>query len=152
MKTKVEVESTPIFKIVKRALTRKYPWIKDLYVGNEEDLSKYSNMIFLDMDIDAMEMAEQYGWTPMPWITQQDWGLGGIKPYYESAYITTMVGRDEYEESKDIQNDIENEMRRIQRSNAIPSEYQINKTFGIGQVRHHYPTQPTEPDNTTITN
>ena len=154
MKTKEEVESTPIFKIIKRAIMMKYPWIKDIYVGDEEDLNKYNSMIFLYMDIDAIQMAEQHGMTPEFWITNPSWGFFN-KPYYDSVYLTTMVNKDDYQDARDLQNEIENEMKRIQKSNAIPSEYKINKTFGLSTIKHIYPPQqeqPTEPDNTTITN
>ena len=40
MTTKEEVEKSPMFKIIKKAIMRKYPWIKDIYVGDEEDLMK----------------------------------------------------------------------------------------------------------------
>lgn len=148
MKTKEEVESSPIFKIVKKAIMRKYPWIKDLYVGDEDNITKYNSMLFLDMDIDALQMAEQYGMTPEFWITNPSWGFGN-KAYYDSVYLTTMVSKDDYQKARDLQNDIEDEMRRIQKSDAIPSEYKIDKRFGLSTIKHHYPTQP---DNTTITN
>lgn len=154
MKTKAEVEATPIFKIVKKAIMRKYPWIKNIYVGDEEGLTKYESMLFLDMDIDALQMAEEYEMTPEFWITNPSWGFRN-QPYYESVYLSTMVSKGDYQEARDLQNDIEDEMRRVQKSDAIPSEYKINKRFGIGQFKYYYPTQqeqPTEPDNTTITN
>ena len=69
MKTKEEVESSPMFKIVKKAIMRKYPWIKDIYAGDEEDLTKYSSMLFLDADIDAQQLADEKGWTLESWAT-----------------------------------------------------------------------------------
>ena len=151
MKTKVEVESSPIFKIVKKAIMRKYPWIKNLYVGDEEDLTKYNSMTFLDMDIDALQMAEQHGMTPEFWITNPSWGFRN-RPSYDSVYLTTMVSKDDYQEARDLQDEIESEMRRIQKSDVIPSEYKSNKTFGISAFKHFYPPQQEQPDNTTITN
>ena len=148
MNTKAEVESSPIFKIVKKAIMRKYPWIKDLYVGDEEDISRYNSMLFLDMDIDALQMAEQHGMTPEFWITNPSWGFRN-RPSYDSVYLTTMVNKDDYQEARDLQDEVESEMRRIQNSDAIPSEYKINKRFGVSAFKHFYPPQP---DNTTITN
>ena len=63
MNTKAEVESSPMFKIIKKAIMRKYPWIKDIYAGDEEDMRKYSSMLFLDADIDAQQLADEKGWT-----------------------------------------------------------------------------------------
>ena len=147
MKTKVEVEASPIFKIVKKAIMRKYPWIKNIYVGDEESLTKYESMLFLDMDIDALKMVEEYEMTPEFWITNPSWGFRN-QPYYESAYLSTMVSKGDYQEARDLQTDIEDEMRRVQKSDAIPSEYKINKRFGVSTFKHFYPPQQGQPEVT----
>ena len=147
MTTKAEVESSPIFKIVKKAIMRKYPWIKDLYVGDEEDISRYNSMLFLDMDIDALKMVEEYEMTPEFWITNPSWGFRN-RPSYDSVYLTTMVNKDDYQEARDLQDEVESEMRRIQNSDAIPSEYKINKRFGISTFKHFYPPQQEQPEVT----
>lgn len=147
MKTKAEVESSPIFRIVKKAIMRKYPWVKNLYVGDEEDVNKYNSMLFLDMDIDAIQMAEQYGWTPEFWVTNPSWGFQ-MKPYYDTVYISTMIGKEDYQGARDLQNEIEDEMRRIQKSDAIPSEFKIDKRFGLSTIKHYYPTQQEQPEVT----
>ena len=147
MKTKAEVEASPIFKIVKKAIMRKYPWVKNIYVGDEEDLIKYNSMLFLNMDIDAIQMSEQYGWTPEFWITNPSWGFRN-QPFYESVYLSTMMSKDDYQDVRDIQTDIEDEMRRVQKSDAIPSEYKINKRFGISTFKHFYPPQQEQPEVT----
>ena len=147
MKTKAEVEASPIFRIVKKAIMRKYPWIKNIYVGDEENLTKYQSMLFLDMDIDALQMAEEYEMTPEFWITNPSWGFRS-QPYYDSVYLSTMMSKGDYQEARDLQTDIEDEMKRVQKSDAIPSEYKINKRFGIGQFKHYYPTQQEQPEVT----
>ena len=147
MKTKEEVESSPIFKIVKKATMMKYPWIKDMYMGDEETLTKYTSMLFVDVDIDAQQMADQYGWDLEPWVrTGYTWDN---LPYFETVYLATMVKKGDDQEARALQNDIEDQMKRIQKSNAIPSEYKIDKTIGINTIRYHFPPPP---DNTTITN
>ena len=147
MKTKEEVESSPIFKIVKKATMMKYPWIKDMYMGDEETLTKYNSMLFLDMDIDAQQMADQYGWDLEPWVRiGYTWDNN---PYFETVYLSTMVKKGDDQQARALQNDIEDQIKRIQKSNAIPSEYKIDKTIGINTIRYHFPPPP---DNTTITN
>ena len=147
MKTKEEVESSPIFKIVKKATMMKYPWIKDMYMGDEETLTKYTSMLFVDVDIDAQQMADQYGWDLEPWVrTGYTWDN---LPYFETVYLATMVKKGDDQLARALQNDIEDQMKRIQKSNAIPSEYKIDKTIGINAIRYHFPPPP---DNTTITN
>ena len=147
MKTKEEVESSPIFKIVKKATMMKYPWIKDMYMGDEETLTKYTSMLFVDVDIDAQQMADQYGWDLEPWVRiGYTWDNN---PYFETVYLATMVKKGDDQLARALQNDIEDQMKRIQKSNAIPSEYKIDKTIGINTIRYHFPPPP---DNTTITN
>ena len=147
MNTKEEVESSPIFKIVKKATMMKYPWIKDMYMGDEESLTKYTSMLFVDIDIDAEQMAVQYGWDLEPWVrTGYTWDN---LPYFETVYLATMVKKGDDQLARALQNDIEDQMKRIQKSNAIPSEYKIDKTIGINTIRYHFPPPP---DNTTITN
>ena len=147
MNTKEEVESSPIFKIVKKATMMKYPWIKDMYMGDEETLTKYTSMLFVDVDIDAEQMAVQYGWDLEPWVrTGYTWDN---LPYFETVYLATMVKKGDDQLARALQTDIEDQMKRIQKSNAIPSEYKIDKTIGINTIRYHFPPPP---DNTTITN
>ena len=147
MKTKEEVDSSPIFKIVKKATMMKYPWIKDMYMGDEESLTKYTSMLFVDIDIDAQQMADQYGWDLEPWVrTGNTWDNN---PYFETVYLATMVKKGDDQLARALQNDIEDQIKRIQKSNAIPSEFKIDKTIGINTIRYHFPPPP---DNTTITN
>ena len=146
MKTKEEVESSPIFKIVKKATMMKYPWIKDMYMGDEESLTKYTSMLFVDIDIDAQQMADQYGWDLEPWVRT---GYRDNNPYFETVYLATMVKKGDDQLARALQNDIEDQIKRIQKSDAIPSEFKIDKTIGINTIRYHFPPPP---DNTTITN
>ena len=103
-------------------------------------------MLFLDMDIDAQQMADQYGWDLEPWVRiGYTWDNN---PYFETVYLSTMVKKGDDQQARALQNDIEDQIKRIQKSNAIPSEYKIDKTIGINAIRYHFPP----PDNTTITN
>jgi hypothetical protein len=58
MTTKEEVEKSPIFRIIRKGLMVKYPWIKNVYIENDEDVEKYSSMMFFNVDIDAPQMFE----------------------------------------------------------------------------------------------
>ena len=149
MKTKEEVESSPMFKIIKRAIMRKYPWIKDIYAGDEEDLIKYSSMLFLDADIDAQQLADEKGWTLESWATPDAQRRTYNRDYFDTVYLSVLFTKPFYEESRELQNDIDGEMKRIQKSDAIPSDIKINKTLGLSRFRYNFPPPP---DNTTITN
>jgi len=145
MTTKEEVESSPMFKIIKRAITRKYPWIKDMYVGNEEDISKYSSMLFLDADIDAQQLADEMGWTMEQWTAPDIQRRVYQKDHFDTVYLSIFFTKPFDEEARQLQNDIDDEMKRIQKSNAIPSEIKINKTLGLSNFRYNFPPPQEQP-------
>jgi hypothetical protein len=148
MNTKAEVESSPMFKIIKRAIMRKYPWIKDIYAGDEEDLKKYSSMLFLDADIDAQQLADEMGWTIEQWASPDKQRRAYNRNYFDTVYLSILFTNPFDEEARELQNDIDDEMKRIQKSNAIPSDIKINKTLGLSRFRYNFPPpqeQPAEP-------
>jgi hypothetical protein len=155
MNTKEEVENSPMFKIIKKATMRKYPWIKDIYAGDEEDMKKYSSMLFLDADIDAQQLADEKGWTMEQWASPDKQRRAYNRDHFNTVYLSVLFTKPSDEEARELQNDIDDEMKRIQKSDAIPSDIKINKTLGLSNFRYNFPPpqeQPTEPDNTTITN
>jgi hypothetical protein len=150
MNTKEEVESSPMFKIIKRAIMRKYPWIKDIYAGDEEDMRKYSSMLFLDADIDAKQLADEKGWTLESWVDPDIQRRLYNRNHFDTVYLSVLFTKPSDEEARQLQNDIDDEMKRIQKSDAIPSDIKINKTLGLSNFRYNFPLP--QPDNTTITN
>jgi hypothetical protein len=155
MNTKAEVESSPMFKIIKKAIMRKYPWIKDIYAGDEEDMKKYSSMLFLDADIDAQQLADENEWTLEQWVNPDLQRRIYNRDHFNTVYLSVLFTKPSDEEARQLQNDIDDEMKRIQKSNAIPSDIKIGKTLGLSNFRYNFPPpqeQPAEPDNTTITN
>ena len=150
MNTKAEVESSPMFKIIKRAIMRKYPWIKDIYAGDEEDMKKYSSMLFLDADIDAQQLADENEWTLEQWVNPDLQRRIYNRDHFNTVYLSVLFTKPSDEEARELQNDIDDEMKRIQKSNAIPSDIKIGKTLGLSVFRYNFP--PPQPDNTTITN
>ena len=58
--TPEQLENNYEFKVVRRALMREYPWIKDVTFKPSE-LEKY-NLIFLDLIVDPIKMGEAYGY------------------------------------------------------------------------------------------
>jgi hypothetical protein len=150
MNTKAEVESSPMFKIIKKAIMRKYPWIKDIYAGDEEDMKKYSSMLFLDADIDAQQLADENEWTLEQWVNPDLQRRIYNRDHFNTVYLSVLFTKPSDEEARQLQNDIDDEMKRIQKSNAIPSDIKIGKTLGLSNFRYNFP--PPQPDNTTITN
>jgi len=150
MKTKEEVEASPIFRIVKKGLMRKYPWIKKVMSSDDESVQKYTSMLFLEVDIDIKELADQQGWTLEPWVTDSKvYSWRGSK-FTSSPYLGILVSNLYSDQARDLQNEIDSDIKRMQKSDVIPSEYKIDKTLGISNFIYYYPTP--QPDNTTITN
>jgi hypothetical protein len=150
MKTKEEVEASPIFRIVKKGLMRKYPWIKKVMSSDDESIQKYTSMLFLEVDIDIKELADQEGWTLEPWVTDSKVYSWRGNKFTSSPYLGILVSNLYSDQARDLQNEIDSDIKRMQKSDVIPSEYKIDKTLGISNFIYYYPTP--QPDNTTITN
>jgi len=150
MKTKEEVEASPIFRIVKKGLMRKYPWIKKVMSSDDESVQKYTSMLFLEVDIDIKELADQQGWTLEPWVTDSKVYSWRGNKFTSSPYLGILVSNLYSDQARDLQNEIDSDIKRMQKSDVIPSEYKIDKTMGISNFIYYYPTP--QPDNTTITN
>jgi hypothetical protein len=150
MKTKEEVEASPIFRIVKKGLMRKYPWIKKVMSSDDESIQKYTSMLFLEVDIDIKELADQQGWTLEPWVTDSKVYSWRGNKFTSSPYLGILVSNLYSDQARDLQNEIDSDIKRMQKSDVIPSEYKIDKTLGISNFIYYYPTP--QPDNTTITN
>jgi len=150
MKTKEEVEASPIFRIVKKGLMRKYPWIKKVMSSDDESVQKYTSMLFLEVDIDIKELADQEGWTLEPWVTDSKVYSWRGNKFTSSPYLGILVSNLYSDQARDLQNEIDSDIKRMQKSDVIPSEYKIDKTLGISNFIYYYPTP--QPDNTTITN
>jgi hypothetical protein len=145
MNTKAEVESSPMFKIIKKAIMRKYPWIKDIYAGDEEDMKKYSSMLFLDADIDAQQLADENEWTLEQWVNPDLQRRIYNRDHFNTVYLSVLFTKPSDEEARALQNDIDDEMKRIQKSNAIPSDIKIGKTLGLSNFRYNFPPQQEQP-------
>ena len=150
MKTKEEVEASPIFRIVKKGLMRKYPWIKKVMSSDDESIQKYTSMLFIEVDIDIKELADQQGWTLEPWVTDSKVYSWRGNKFTSSPYLGILVSNLYSDQARDLQNEIDSDIKRMQKSDVIPSEYKIDKTLGISNFIYYYPTP--QPDNTTITN
>jgi hypothetical protein len=137
-----------MFKIIKKAIMRKYPWIKDIYAGDEEDMKKYSSMLFLDADIDAQQLADENEWTLEQWVNPDLQRRIYNRDHFNTVYLSVLFTKPSDEEARQLQNDIDDEMKRIQKSNAIPSDIKIGKTLGLSNFRYNFPPpqeQPAEP-------
>lgn len=121
--TKEDIENNYTYRVIKRALTRELPFIKDV-TFDEEDIEKYSGIMFIDLDIDVNEMAEQYN--------AQVWDLIQKKldrgESYDSASLALFIdGPDRQKIARKIADDIENVIKQIQTASVIPDDLKLNK-------------------------
>jgi hypothetical protein len=66
--TREELENNYEYKVTKKALMREFPFIKDVFVKEDEEINKWSFGIFLDLIIDPFAFGHQYGfrvWGPV---------------------------------------------------------------------------------------
>lgn len=146
MTTKEEVEKSPIFKIIKKGLMVKYPWIKNVYVDSDEDVQKYHSMLFINMDIDLPKLLQSADATIASWVNtevmRKVWGRG----HYDTVYLSTFVTDEDRDKMKDIQDDLEADVKRMQKSQAIPEEFRYNdKSFGVSSFKWIFPPPEQQP-------
>jgi hypothetical protein len=118
--------------------------------SDDESIQKYTSMLFLEVDIDIKELADQQGWTLEPWVTDSKVYSWRGNKFTSSPYLGILVSNLYSDQARDLQNEIDSDIKRMQKSDVIPSEYKIDKTLGISNFIYYYPTP--QPDNTTITN
>ena len=119
------------YKVIKKALMREYPWIKDVWV-NEDDLNKY-NLIFLNIEIDPVMLGEERGWTMAPWIkTAYKNGKN-----YNSMYISLFYDNDNVDNTRVLQNELSVLANSVGKSPAFPKDLLLpgNRTFTIGDIQ-----------------
>jgi hypothetical protein len=153
MTTKEEVEKSPIFRIIRRGLMVKYPWIKNVYIDNDEDVEKYSSMMFFNVDIDAPQMFESVGATPEKWMDPTMIRKVWRRDYYDSVYLSSFGSSEDRDKLKGLQDDLDADIKRIQKSQAVPSEYrdQFNKAFGASTFRWNFPPPEEEQPSPIVT-
>ena len=116
--TTEELYDNYTFKLIKRALMRDFPYIKNVFV-NPFDLGKY-NTIFLNFDYDPTIWGEMYNDPMVKWLTDvKDEGK-----YIDLSYPTTGTKMG-YEEYKPIKKSIEKVMSDVFNSEAVPRELKI---------------------------
>ena len=113
-----ELYNNYTFKLIRRALMREFPYIKNVFV-NQSDLGKYST-IFLNFDFDPAIWGEMYDDPMVKWLRDVT-DKGG---YVDLSYPTTATDMG-YEEYQPIKKSIEKVMSDVFNSEAVPQELKI---------------------------
>ena len=118
--TKEEVEDNYEFKVSKRILKHRFPWIADISVQGE-DLNRY-NLIFINIYVDLLKFMEAYRVTPPTWVTQY---LKSGQPY--NAIWVTMLSKDKNENLRHVEDEVNNLLSNIHKSPAFPNNLRLPK-------------------------
>ena len=126
--TPEELQNNYEYKVVRRALMREYPWIKDV-TFNPEELDQY-NLIFLNLIVDPAKMGEAYGWNMNTWVKRAYEEGQRYSGNYPSLLfnVTYEVGRDE------INDPITRMFEEIHSSPALPEDMRLpsGRKFQVG--------------------
>jgi hypothetical protein len=113
------------FKLLKKLLKREFPFIKDVFVI-QEDLEKY-NIIFLDFDYDPIEFARMYNDEIKPKF---------LKMIEDGKYLDLsyphLLGDMTYDEFTNVRENINKSIKKVMKNDAIPNELKIHRPVGIG--------------------
>jgi hypothetical protein len=127
--TREEFENNYEYKVTKKALMREFPFVKDVFVKEDKDLTKWSHTIYLDLIIDPFALAHQYGfrvWGPI---------INALKrgEDYFSPFISLFIGNeDRVELAAPITKAMDELMDGIHRSPAMPQELKLGKKLHLG--------------------
>jgi len=125
--TPEELYDNYTFKLIKRALMREFPYIKNVFVG-DFDLGKY-NTIFLNFEFDPAIWEETYKDEFQGWLKKE---IEAGK-YIDVAFPMTASNMT-YEEYQPIKRKIEKVMSDVANTDAVPRELKIqgNRSVAIG--------------------
>jgi len=135
--TEQELYDNYTFKVVKRALMREFPFIKNVYVRDPDSIDKYKSFIFLDVDINPYELSHQYGLKVDP-ITHKYLRRG--EPYW-APYLSMFI-KSGVEDTYPIKKAINDLVYSIQKSTAIPQEFRLDRELDIGSYHARPNTLP----------
>lgn len=104
------------YKVSKKILMQRYPWIKDIYLDNIEDINKWG-LIFIIPSVDLIEFAEAYNFTITSWLShfiKQD-------EQYEAPFLNLLV----QESATHITMEMDKILENIHKSPAIPEDMKL---------------------------
>jgi hypothetical protein len=137
--TPEELYDNYTFKLIKRALMREFPYIKNVFVG-DFDLGRF-NTIFLNFDFDPTIWGEMYDDPMKSWL--KDFvDKGG---YVDLSYPITATDM-KYEEYQPIRKSIEKVISQVVNSDAVPRELKIQGDRPVAVGTWHINRKSGTPD------
>lgn len=148
--TAEQIEKSPMFRIVDKAVRMKFPWIKKLIV--DKDTEKFINLYFMDGVVDILELAESLEMDIDPiYMPKQtsssrwDW-IFFNQNYKPMVFLSTVFPSENRQEIDSLDQEVNDFVKSTQKNKAIPDEYRLPKNLSISGWRW------LKPDPSTITN
>ena len=136
--TQEELVKTPMFRVIRQGLMRKYPWIKNVIVAFPEDLDKYEHVWFVDavIDLEKLQETEELGDLTYWMRLHPDWfrQASTLSVYFQDATKADEVGKDVEEQVRSIQN------------NPTVKDLKLRKTILLSQFLNRPPDTVTMPN------
>jgi hypothetical protein len=123
-----EIRDNYEFKVVRKALMREFPFVKDVLV-DDENLSKYKYILPVNLFIDTFVISLQYN--------------VGIKPLYlkmiknDDSFITASLDMmfTDRDKVKEIDMLMDKLSREVHNSPALPNEYKLPRPITMSLYR-----------------
>jgi hypothetical protein len=123
--TKEEIENTYEFKIIKKAVMREFPFIKDVFISEDDskELDGYKYIYFISAKIDPFIMTNLYG--GQVWVHVIDM----MRKYgeYNSSFLTTFVRSEDRDPISSIGRELKSLVRGIHDTETLPREFKLDK-------------------------
>jgi len=131
-----EITNSPMFRIVKKGMMRKYPWVKDIEVDTSEPLEKYKTTYFVNVTID-------------PHIMNEMKNLGGVSSWMDrlgdNRFSFLAMFFKDTEEPRKIQLEMEDDIEHIQ-SNDVTRQFKLPRRLAIGEYIYNPKLTPPNKD------
>ena len=137
--TEQELYDNYTFKVVKRALMREFPFIKNVSVKDPADIDKYEMYIFLDADINPYELSQMYGLKIDPIPNRY---LRRGEPFW-APYLSMFI-KGGVEETYPITKAINDLVNSVQKSTALPQEFKLDRELEIATYHASPDTVPSD--------
>lgn len=129
--TQEELDNNYTFKIVQKSLKQEFSFIKKVYLRDPKDIDKWSNNIFVDVDINPYEISERYEF-PLDGLAERYLRRG---QEYWSPNLSMFFKLNTIEDRRtigNIVNEINYLIHSIQENAALPNHLKFYKKINIG--------------------
>lgn len=109
-----QIKESYMFRIIKKALMRQYPWIKDVEIDGK-NFNDYKTVIFLDIYFDPYELGEQMDWEVARWVT----------PGYDGGTTLSLFYNGNNPEYRHLTDEVNDFIDEVRISPAIPDELKL---------------------------